>query len=1502
VNPAGPWSFVGPDGTTTDYYNQSMEQIPSFHDYQRYIRYNVDLISWDGKYSPALDNVTITYGEYAAPPYLSETYPVNAQFGVGVNTCIWLNFSEAMDTPTVTYDIYYLNPKETTGITFTETWMSGDTTLRLCPQSSYQESRAVQVWVNGTDMDGLPLDIGQGVPNPFVFVTEGFPPYILSTSPFHQETGVAATAPIVVTWSEPMNTTSVTYQMNMGTDPGGWSNAWSAGDTVLTISHNPFLECEDIEFEILTATDKGGKDFEPAMGSPTPWQFKIACLSPYVVNIIPHDGMGNVDVNQQIIVDFSEPMATATLDHSITPVVSLSPAWSNFDQTLTVSHGTFSEGQTYTYCINYIEDKEGYQLMDLPYCVTFTTTSQNPYVLATVPADGDVDVDPTTTIVVGFSEAMNTNSVTWTLSPNIPDKTTGWNEVWNPPLNEMLQLTHAMPMAYCAQYTFEITGGSDPSGFQLIPGPVPNPWSFNTTYEFPCVLTSTPLHDTPDVSQWAEIVITFTEPIDTATFTYSVAPQLNGTIWTETWSNGDRTVTLNHSKELPPGVRITVDVISADDVDGNPLQLGPYPEPFGFWTMMNPDWPWIELTSPAHSETFVLTDTDIVVQFSETMDTGTVTWDVQDTTGPSPIVFTPTWSQTVYPDDTLTLSHVTPFDECDTYYLLIDGQDMSGDPLQSGPVPNPWSFDTICVEPAIMTTDPANGAVNVPLDKSIVINFSEEMNPATLMWNINPDPGGWTEIWSNNNATVTLNHTNPFVQCENHNIQVTQAWDNDNNNIIPGPVPNPWMFTTACINPYIVSTDPYDGETNVPLDYNVTIVFSEPMNTTTVVFQIMPGLPFNHVWSGNDTILTVTHDDLFIECEPYNAGISDGVDLEGDGLIPGPSPVPNPWAFTTECINPIVLNTVPASGAFDVLLDAGLIVDFSEPMNPVTVSIDVNPNPGNWSAKEWSYDDATMWWNHTSNYSTCATVTVTIQSGQDKVGLDLVPLPYIWTFQTECPNPDIVRWNPYDGEVDVEITREIEVEFNDPMDTGTVTFSISPFVALTANWYASDTLLVLSHATDFDYFTVYMFCITDGYDKDGFQLMPPPPRCIQFKTMDFPDGPDVNWTDPTNGEGNVGLLQDIVISFTKEIVPGTFHWNFTLGADPNPGTWVEVWSQIVEPSDTVTLSHSNPFQELTSYCIRVEHARDLFGQDLGAGPYDFCFSTTSLLPPPGGLTVTKSGVSVTLTWNTVVGATHYNIYDSTDKFAAFPGGWNMNQVAHPTNTYDFSHLGDLQTHYYVVTSWDNGSSQESGKSTMGVKLHKDLDINPVGASIFWTSLPYISEYTTAGDIATELTETNVNIIAKWDRASQQIISYYYARGKWRGRDFAIGPGDGIYVSAIASFDWVIVGTDSAASVDLPYSPQIFKTNKHYMSVPYTGLYTLASDIVVDIEGGLGSGRNTYIIEVGLWDAATQSERVYSYTPTGWTGDNFTIGPGDGVYLRMVQSYVWQPLLVTPYVP
>lgn len=202
---------------------------------------------------------------------------------------------------------------------------------------------------------------------------------------------------------------------------------------------------------------------------------------------------------------------------------------------------------------------------------------------------------------------------------------------------------------------------------------------------------------------------------------------------------------------------------------------------------------------------------------------------------------------------------------------------------------------------------------------------------------------------------------------------------------------------------------------------------------------------------------------------------------------------------------------------------------------------------------------------------------------------------------------------------------------------------------------------------------------------------------------------------------------------------------------------------------------------------------------------------------------------------------------------------------------------------------------------MGVKIQKDFSYNPGATNVYWMSLPYNSIYTKASDIANELTEGNIRVVGKWDIAAQKTRLYYYLRGRWRGNDFDINSGDGIYVSTISSFSWYITGTDKSTTISFIHSPSFRATNEHWISIPYTGIYGMASDIVTDIEGGTGPNTNTKIIEVGLWDPSTQGVVTYTYTPTGWTGD-FAISPGDGIYLKVVTSFNWQPKLITPEVP
>jgi hypothetical protein len=93
-----------------------------------------------------------------------------------------------------------------------------------------------------------------------------------------------------------------------------------------------------------------------------------------------------------------------------------------------------------------------------------------------------------------------------------------------------------------------------------------------------------------------------------------------------------------------------------------------------------------------------------------------------------------------------------------------------------------------------------------------------------------------------------------------------------------------------------------------------------------------------------------------------------------------------------------------------------------------------------------------------------------------------------------------------------------------------------------------------------------------------------------------------------------------------------------------------------------------------------------------------------------------------------------------------------------------------------------------------------------------------------------------------------------------------------------------------------------RTNIYWISLPYTNGLASASGLVTAIAGGTGPGTNTKIIAVGKWVYATQSSRVYRYAVSGWSGDDFNIVPGDGIWIEVMSSFAWNLTLITPEVP
>jgi hypothetical protein len=265
---------------------------------------------------------------------------------------------------------------------------------------------------------------------------------------------------------------------------------------------------------------------------------------------------------------------------------------------------------------------------------------------------------------------------------------------------------------------------------------------------------------------------------------------------------------------------------------------------------------------------------------------------------------------------------------------------------------------------------------------------------------------------------------------------------------------------------------------------------------------------------------------------------------------------------------------------------------------------------------------------------------------------------------------------------------------------------------------------------------------------------------------------------------------------------------------------------------------------------------------------------------------------VLLSWNVVTGATGYRVYDSLNRFATFPSGWNLLTTTTLTQYTATGHFTDGLNHYYLVTATDG--AQDGPNSTMGVKDSLSFGYSTTNTNIAWFSLPYASTYLRASDIATKLTPANIDVVGKWDAAGQTSIVYYYARSRWRGVDFTINPGDALYLGVRRAFTWNLTGTDLSISLTLTLNPAP-STNVDWIGLPYTSVYGKASDIANELT-------SAKITEVGIWNAATQSVVRWYWTGSTWTGTDFTIPQGAGVYVIVASSFAWTPGLLTPVRP
>ena len=184
--------------------------------------------------------------------------------------------------------------------------------------------------------------------------------------------------------------------------------------------------------------------------------------------------------------------------------------------------------------------------------------------------------------------------------------------------------------------------------------------------------------------------------------------------------------------------------------------------------------PTIISTNHASGATGVAVNGTITATFSEEMDASTVTPDtffISD--GNHTIEGTISYSQS---DKTVTFTPISSLSSFTTYTATITTEvtDTDGDAMASDYT---WSFTTTDVTvPAIISTNPANGASGVGLNSTITATFNEEMDASTITTDtfmVSDDIAKIKGDISYSNTTATFTPSRPFSYSTTYTVTIT---------------------------------------------------------------------------------------------------------------------------------------------------------------------------------------------------------------------------------------------------------------------------------------------------------------------------------------------------------------------------------------------------------------------------------------------------------------------------------------------------------------------------------------------------------------------------------------------------------------------------------------------------------------------------------------------------------------------------------------------------------
>ena len=445
---------------------------------------------------------------------------------------------------------------------------------------------------------------------------------------------------------------------------------------------------------------------------------------------------------------------------------------------------------------------------------------------------------------------------------------------------------------------------------------------------------------------------------------------------------------------------------------------------------------------------------------------------------------------------------------------------------------------------------------------------------------------------------------------------------------------------TGFVAPTVISTNPANLATAVPLAQIVTATFNTAMNPTTintVTFTVAPsgGAAIMGAVTYSGATATFTPAANLLPSTTYTGTVTTGAtDPAGNALATN-----FVWTFTTGTI-PRVTVTVPVNGAAGVPLNQKISATFSEPMNPATITAATftATGPGGTAvggAVTYVAGSNTAIFAPTANLTASTVYTATITTGAMSAPGNALAANFVWTFTTgtttQTSAPTIISTSPVNAATAVPLNQKVSAIFSTAMNAATITGTTFTLtgpgatpVAGAVTYAAGSNAALFTPTTNLAPSTVYTATVTNGaQDLAGNALGPgavPNPWTFTTGTAANTTAPTITLTNPADGATGVQLNATANATFSQAMDPTTLtSTTFTL-TEPPGATLVTGTVTYAPATDIATFTPSSPLATNTQYTATVTNgAKDTFGNALAAGavpnPWTFTTGTAAGLQP-----------------------------------------------------------------------------------------------------------------------------------------------------------------------------------------------------------------------------------------------------------------------------------------------